>query len=246
MKSGARFPVGATLAMLAAFSLLCALGTWQVERLAWKNAILQALDKAYAMRIPPNLVSQDLEASARNRSLFIFGTIHGHFLPGEIAVRPRTHDGETGAHLYQPFSLANGGVILVNRGWVPEGWQGRVPDGSVSLTGLARKPDRKNPFTPPNRPGAGQWYAIDLKDINILLPESGNSLPYVFYAENARSAGEDYPLGFGRDWMPPNNHLQYAIFWFTMAFILAAIYALRFIRPFLKAKLIAQAPPVID
>ncbi|HWA59944.1 MAG TPA: SURF1 family cytochrome oxidase biogenesis protein, partial [Caulobacteraceae bacterium] len=53
-----RFPVGLTLAALAGVAILCGLGVWQVQRLAWKTQLLariDALQKAPAQPLGPVL-----------------------------------------------------------------------------------------------------------------------------------------------------------------------------------------------
>ena len=241
MTSG-RFPWAATIAVTAAFAILCGLGVWQVKRLAWKAHILYDLNRAYGMDPPPVLNSDDFLKAESEGDLFLNGRISGHFLPQwQFTVAPRTHDGKNGAHVYAPFRLDDGGTILVNRGWAPEGWKEPVSENHIVLEGLARQPDRINLFVPPNRPDQGLWYSIRLPEI-VRHTGIRNLAPYVFYAG---SADGGYPIGMDQNWQPDNNHLQYAIFWFTMAGLLLLIYGLRFIQPYLKAKKIAQPPPII-
>ena len=100
------------------------------------------------------------------------------------------------------------------------------PQSEVRITGLARRPDRANVFTPDNQPDKGVWYSTDIKQIST---HTGLDLPaYVLYAEQVGGVAQDFPATFAKDWQPPNDHLQYAIFWFGMAGVLTLIFGLRF------------------
>ncbi len=230
-----RFPVLPTVAMLAAVSLLIALGVWQIQRLHWKTGILTALDQAYRNDDVATLTYDDFMAAYRAHKLFLHGRVTGRFLSQwQIPVGPRTHDGKTGYHMYVPFQLDSGGTVLVNRGWVPQAWEGlKTADATIShnvitLKGLAHYPDRASFFTPPNSPDSNTWYAINLAQVRSHTGVK-DVAPYILYADAEQGAPDVYPLGLQQDWRPDNNHLQYAIFWFAMAGIMIVIYWLRFI-----------------
>ncbi len=233
----ARPPLGPTITMLAMMTLLLALGVWQVQRLAWKTHLIQALNAAYAQ--DPALTKSDFEHALATHALFLHGHVTGRFeSAAQILVGPRTHDGSVGYHVLTPLRLDDGGSVLVNRGWIAAGAQSSAydaPAGNVRITGLARYPDHANLFTPPDRPDAGLWYTTNIEALNrrthLDMP------PYVLYAERIDGTRPQTPLPFMPDWQLPNSHLQYAIFWFTMAGLLAVIFGLRFfIEPVSREK----------
>jgi surfeit locus 1 family protein len=222
-------PWGASLVALLMLATLLALGTWQVKRLAWKTALLHNLAQAY--RSDPDLTLADFADAARHKTMFLHGHITGHLAEGQtILIGPRTHEGMVGYHALTPLRLDTGGAVLVNRGWIPaeKAKQSLTQDGDkdVRITGLARLPDRANIFTPDNQPDSGVWYSVDMAQIST---RTGSALPaYVLYAEQIDGKAQTFPLTFDRNWRPPNSHLQYAVFWFTMAGALILVFILRF------------------
>lgn len=215
-----RPPFWASLLTLAGIIILCALGTWQVQRLQWKRDLLAAIDLAYDSA-PQALSAAEIERAAEKKTLFLRGTVRGRFIAEKsLHLVPRVFEGRQGYHLVTPLAIDDGGTILVNRGWMP--LETRTdPDafGDIAVTGLLRKPDRANTFTPKNASSGNIVYSLDLQGF----------LPYVLYAES-RDEGQ-LPIPVGTKPVPQNNHLSYAIFWFTMAGLLLIVYVLRFLVP---------------
>ena len=131
--------------MLAALGVLVALGTWQLERKAWKDALIAELDAKLAA--PPT----DLPARERWQRLtaatdeFRRVAFPAEFLPGEEALvyssgsSLRPDASGPGYWVFAPARLTGGSIVVVNRGFVPEGRQdpedapqGRPPAWSIS------------------------------------------------------------------------------------------------------------------
>lgn len=221
----------AVFAIALVFAILMGLGLWQVQRLHWKTALLADLDRAYsADRQARPLTLDDFRQADRDNRLFIGGTITGTPIPGDrMLIGPRTRDDRVGYHLYMPVRLETGGTVLVNFGWVPEGWTyDSLPalKTPLNLPGFARRPDRPNSFTPSNDPAHDRWYSVDLALLQS-KPALKTLPPYVFYAMRPMAEAALWPVPFAKDWRPPNNHLGYALFWFTMAGLLLAITAIK-------------------
>ena len=122
MRIERRIPIGGVLFLLACIALLLSLGTWQVERLAWKQALLQSYAEEYARDPLQNRFDRyAFPEIATKYPAMEYGSIRGQFHHDiEILIGPRTHEGKPGYHVLTPFSLAGGnGRVLVNRGWVP-------------------------------------------------------------------------------------------------------------------------------
>lgn len=235
------FPIIATICVFIAFVLLCSLGGWQVQRLAWKNDLLEQLERAYEINPLTTPVSYfDLEsASSRGRDItrgYITGTFDYN---AEMLVGPRTHKGLSGYHLITPMRLASGQYVLVNRGWVPTAKdtldkrpESRI-DGPVPMGGLFRKPDPATIFTPKNNPARGQWYSINIEEM-AAHHRLERVAPLILYVEQIAPQPYNYPLPQQVNKRPNNNHLFYAIFWFGMAGLLLVFYYLRFLRPLFR------------
>lgn len=230
-----RIPVVATIVMLIAFFVLCALGTWQVQRMHWKSDLLEKLTSEYSKDAGQiNLELSDFQ----KKDVYIRGSITGEYHNDKsFLLGPRMRDGKAGFHIIVPFLMAGQNkYILVNRGWVPRPEdmdKGAVMDeplGTVKIVGMVREPQGSNMFTPSNQPLKAQWYSLDFKAVESF---SGLSVigPSIFYAEGPVRA-QIYPYPHDNKITLNNNHAQYAIFWYTMAFVLLVIYAVRFyVRP---------------
>lgn len=220
------FPYLATILMLVGVVILCALGTWQLQRLSWKNNFIEQLDRAYA--------GERTQALDLNTE-FSFGQVQGFFLSDEaVLVGPRTRDGEIGAHVIVPLAIDGGHTLFVNLGWSDaddvkafEKLFRPAQAQSISFSGLLRASDW-NSFTPENVPESDVWYRADPIDIanakGLVKP-----VPYILYAERA-SYDFDGVFPNNERHYPNNNHMQYAFFWFSLAGVLFVIYVLRFLR----------------
>lgn len=225
-------PFGGILFLLACIVLLGSLGIWQVKRLQWKETLIATYNKEYTRDPLENpFDSESLKAVASKDPAMEYGSVRGQFHHDlEILIGPRTQDGKPGYHIITPLSIAGGnGRVLVNRGWVPldkadptTRFEGQT-EGMVTLTGMARLPDRPNPFTPANDPTSHTWYSVNPQDIGLAVNMPGFP-DVVFYAETQDPPLEGpWPQMMATRVLPHNNHLQYAIFWFTMMVIFTVL-----------------------
>jgi surfeit locus 1 family protein len=216
----------ATLAAAGGLALLLALGTWQVERLQWKEALI-AERAAQLAAAPEPLPAQSDDWRAWD---FRRVTVAGEFnheaeqLYGVAAI-----EGQVGHHVITPLVRADGPAILVDRGWVPADQahpaarrQGQL-EGRVEITGIARYrgADRPGWFTPDNQPEQGLWYSYDLLALEAAV---GIELLPVVVEADAKANPGGLPQGGRTNLVLPNNHLQYAITWYGLAAALLAIY----------------------
>lgn len=211
---------GATILAATALAVLLALGTWQVERLRWKEALLaeMAQQTRAADVLLPAAIDDTLSWKYRKVS------VAGYFLHDKsFRVQPRTHGEERGYDLVTPLQRASGDVVFVNRGFVanetPDSAVAR-PQEVVSVIGRIRLPEQGR-FTPPNDPARNQWYWVD---VPAMAAQAGVTAMQGIYVDALPQPGAGYPVGRDATQDIPNNHLQYALFWYGMAAILAAIY----------------------
>ena len=146
----------------------------------------------------------------------------------------RPFDGNTGFHVVVPFALDDGRVILINRGWIPEkfgplprrgrpAW--RCRRDSVTVNGLVHVVRPKGRFVPDNEPGRDMWFTITPSEIGAA---KGVDAVATYYIDRLRPASARPTI---TDWRSTevsvrNDHLQYAITWFSFAISLAVIYVL--------------------
>jgi len=217
-----------TLGSLVAFAVLIGLGTWQVQRLHWKEGLIA--ERAAAVSATPAELPRSLDAA---RSLeFHQVQARGHFLydreiPLHAIERQR---GAAGYLVLTPLRLEDGAVVLVERGWVPTEKRDAAtraagnPVGMVSVDGLLRLAAEEKPgwFIPANDPARREWFWIDLP---ALARAAGvaEALPFYVEAGPAPNPG-GLPIGGQANVDLPNDHLQYAITWYALAAALAVIY----------------------
>ena len=215
-----------TLTTIAGIAVLLALGTWQVGRLQWKEALIAERDARLAAPPKPLPTQADDWRDWNFRQVTVEGAFR-HDLEQLFGVRAVQN--RAGHHVLTPLVRADGVALLIDRGWVPTEQahpaarrDGQI-EGAVRVNGLARYrgDDRAGWFTPDNEPEERLWYRYDLP---ALRAATGlDLLPIVVEADATPNPG-GLPLG-GR---PPavlvNNHLQYAITWYGLAVGLLAVY----------------------
>lgn len=224
-----RPPLTATILALSGVAVLCTLGGWQLERRAQKHELLARMDTADKM--PPRKFSPS-DLIPENE--FMRGEIAGELLYGkEIAISSRTHNGQIGVHIVTPLRLDDGTAILVNRGWAPKDYApGERSDNAEHVTGYLRSIEKPNMFVPANIPAKNEWYAINAPEISnaLHIPNIRPIMLYEMETQNTRTSQKQYPLALNTAPRPNDNHLQYALFWFSMAVILTTIFWLRFMK----------------
>jgi len=210
---------------LCCFTLLIGLGTWQLQRLAWKEEMISALDREFEKEASQFFISPEDFKKQPEDSNFFFrrGTISGTFLPGsDILVGPRTHDGKPGYHVFTPFRLTGGPLLLVNRGWISFDasksyvsdivhYELRILVGNIRAVGRPR-------LIPDNRPADGQWLWPDPVAVSNTLNLPDLTIDSLFYVETSNPPYTGVQPLSDRPFLR-NTHLSYAIFWFVMALV---------------------------
>lgn len=217
----------ATLAfVLLGVAILIGLGTWQMERRLWKADLIATMDARLAL--PPIPVADFLANGAGEdyRPVSASGTFRHD---QEMYLAARSYKSQLGYHVVTPLILDDGGTaVLVDRGWVPSDKQTPASRaagqraGPVTITGIARQQIKPGLFTPDNRPDQNQWYWADLPAM-AAHAGLGQVAPLLLEAGPAENPG-GLPIGAQTFINLPNNHLQYAITWYSLAAVLVVIY----------------------
>lgn len=215
--------------MAGGIAVLSALGLWQVQRLAWKQDLIATIESRVAL--PPIALSQLAEGDMA-QSEYRPVTLSGSFDHSGEAHFFATYKGLSGYHLYTPLRLDDpaGRIVFVNRGFVPfdrKEAQARpesLDEGKVEIEGLFRNRLEGKPssLVHDNDPAANIYYWKDWQAMREAAGLGDEVLP--FFVDARR---DDHP-----DRLPvagvtlidlPNNHLQYAITWFGLAFALLGV-----------------------
>jgi surfeit locus 1 family protein len=220
--------LGLSLAAIPAMGVLLALGTWQMDRMQWKENLIS--ERSQRLAAPPvNLPAQVAapEALEYRRAQAVGRFLHDR----EMYLAGRSNRGQSGYHVVTPLQRADGSAVLVNRGWVPldrklpqSRDQGQV-DGQVTVQGLARVPPAPGWITPANQVEGNFWFYVDIPAM-AKAARLANVLPVYIEAGPTPNPG-GLPVGGQPQTNLPNNHLQYAITWYLLAVALGVIYVLR-------------------
>jgi surfeit locus 1 family protein len=213
------WPALMTAAMLV---VLLGLGTWQLRRLAWKEALLDQIDRAEAApavplpALPPPFAKVAVTGRLRQDLAAVYGA----------DVRDGAAGPVLGADLIVPLQRTDGPDVLVDLGWVPlkRDKPLDLPGGEVTVTGFVHPADAPGLFSAHDDPVTRQFYTLDPVAIGAALGLPAVA-PYTLVAMGpAPASGMPDPARHLP--RPPNDHLQYAITWFGLAFALVVIFGI--------------------
>jgi surfeit locus 1 family protein len=235
--SRARRLVAPALATLAALAILCSLGIWQVERLAWKEALIARVDQRLgAAPVPapgPSAWAALDIAEAEYTPVRVTGTFdHAREFHLFISLgAPHGRFGGVGYLVFTPLMTADGWTVLVNRGFVPADRkdpatraEGQVA-GPVEVVGLLRQPERRQWYSASDDPARNLWYTRDLAAFVAALGLQPEQVaPYLIDAAAQPLPPGGLPQGGETVVQFPNNHLGYAITWFGLAAALLGVF----------------------
>ena len=238
----ARFDVrraGLALAGLGLVGLFLALGTWQVQRRAWKLDLIARVEarlRAEPVSPPPPAEWPHLDPQAIEYRRV---RVSGRFEHDRAALVQALTERGAGFWVVTPLVRPDGTTILINRGFVPGDRRARADraegevTGAVAVTGLLRLSEPGGGFLRRNDPVADRWYSRDVSGL-AAARELRNVAPYFIDADATANPG-GLPIGGLTVVSFRNDHLVYALTWYALALMsaAAAIYALR--RPRFEA-----------
>ena len=201
-----------------AMIILLSLGTWQLERLRWKSHIISNINKQISLS--PREINASVINDIKNynyRRIKLEGT---YIYNKNITIYSKVLNGKVGRHLIIPFKTKFG-YILINKGFIPKDYNIDVAFAekakNISINGIVKFQQKINYFTPKNNLITNEWYYINLDEISKFL-----NIPLLgFYLIEEDNPKERYPVGSQYNLKVPNDHLQYAITWFSLAIALS-------------------------
>ena len=213
-----------TIVTIPALIILLMLGTWQVNRLQWKTALIDEFKaRSTAEAIYPSFHGAPIE--------FQRVSLEGRFIHDEtVYLTGRTYEGNAGFHVVTAFKSAKGDLFFVNRGWVSEAYRepstrafSMITD-SLVLDGIIRLAQRQGQFVPDNEPERGFWFTMKPDEVAAHLDLAGAEQAY--YIDAIRQEGEELTLPIAAEVKVEvrNSHLNYAITWYGIALSLIGVY----------------------
>lgn len=213
-----------TLAALVVVSAGIALGRWQLDRASQKEALAaQLAERLQAPAVQPEELAAAEPATLWQRQV----QLDGEWVPGRLwFLDNRQMGGRVGFLVLAPLRLAEGRVVLVQRGWAPRDFQDRnhvpevpVPAGRVTVVGRVSPP-------PPRLYDLGEAGGGAIRqnvDLAALTQETG--LPLL--PLSVLQTGDTHD-GLLRDWPVPtagvHKHYGYAFQWFGLSALFACLY----------------------
>ena len=215
-----------TLFTVPVLLALLALGSWQIERLFWKRQ--QIAERQAAVAAAPVAAPRSLGETRGMEFRHVID--EGVFLHDkEIFLGATSEAGRNGYQVLTPLREAEGRNVFVNRGFIPAELKDPVKRsesqiaGTVRVQGLLRLPTGKPVwFLPDNRPDLNYWLWVDLSAM-AAADKLQNVAPFYIDADSTPNPG-GWPKGGITRLELRNDHLQYAITWFSLAVALIVIY----------------------
>lgn len=215
--------IGLAVALLAFMAVCVVAGRWQWER---TQDVIAAERAAQSAPIPVESVvaaDEPLPNGAVGRPV----TATGRYLPdGQIRVLHRSLDGAPGVWILTPMELADGSIIGVLRGWLPEGQAAvdRPPTGAVTVNGILHPDER---FYPESASATGTDVSISSARAARVWGEGTRSGFVMLVSQDpadpvdpkpvpptVNAAEVDFPL----------RNFGYALQWFVFAIFAVGVY----------------------
>jgi cytochrome oxidase assembly protein ShyY1 len=216
-------------AALTALAVLIGLGTWQIERKAWKEALIATLTERLradpvALPQPGNwaqMSAQDWEfRRVRLQAGFAGG---GDALLYASGSNLRDDVKAPGYFVFTPARLPDGGTVVVNRGYVP-GRSAPPAPAAQDVVGVVRFAESPSWFIAAHDADGVVWY---VRDPQAMARRRNWGAVAPFYIE------QEAPVPPGGLPHPAqltvrlrNDHLQYALTWFGLAVVLVVMFAI--------------------
>lgn len=200
---------------LSGVAVLLALGFWQLDRLTWKQAILADID-ARIMAVPIAMPENPDESVDEYTAVRMSGT------PGnaELHVLTSGTAAGTGYRVMRAFDLSDGRRILIDLGLLPLDAKNEVATlGPTDVVGNLIWPDDMNSSTPvPDLP-KNIWFGRDL----AVMADALDALPLMVVAAQMTQPDPRTTLLPVDTSTIKNDHLAYAVTWFGLALVWAAM-----------------------
>jgi surfeit locus 1 family protein len=183
------------------------LGTWQLYRLQWKQDLISQISEG--LKSTPITYSQAINKNYQRVVL-----VGNYDFKNQIYLYSLNDKGQPGFDVVTPFETTNKENVLVNRGWIKKEFKNNrdIDILSKNITGMLRQANRRNLFTPDNDINKNIWFSLNLADVQRITGKKFNKL--IIYLEN-QNINIPKPKKITVD--VPNNHLKYAITWYSIS-----------------------------
>ncbi len=189
------------------------LGVWQIVRLNWKLELLNSIENSFK--------SEPVEFLGSGPKNFQKITFEGKIDNSKIIyLYSLSETGEPGFDIINPVQINNKNFLL-NRGWIPRGLKKNAFNiNKKKFNGILRLKSKSNYFKPENDVNKNYWFT--LKDDDLIKYVGLNFSPYIIYSQD--TSNNQFPITKNIGANISNNHLKYALTWFSLAISIFLIY----------------------
>jgi surfeit locus 1 family protein len=218
-----------SLFVLSAVAVLLSLGTWQVERKAWKEDLVEKITRR--LSAPPSALPAPVNWPLLSADGFEYRRVafRAELLNDREALvytagsAFRSDVSGPGYWVLTPARLPDGAIVVVNRGFVPEAQRDpatRTPAaGAVDIVGVT---EARGVFTPRDDPTRNIFFTRD--PASIAAMKSWGAVAPFYVEQEAPPAPGGFPQVGRIEPKLPNNHLGYAITWYGLALMLIGVF----------------------
>lgn len=209
--------------------VLAGLGTWQLERKAWKEGLVATLeqkrnDAPGALPPPaqwPNMRPENSEFTRVRARVEFTGAADALVYTSGSSIRDDVKG--AGYFVFAPARLPDGRQVVVNRGFAPSRTYSAA-SGPAEITGSIRWPEAPSLFVS-DHDAAGEVWMV--RDPPAMAARRGWGAVAPFYIEQEAPVppgGVPHPAPLRVHLR--NDHLQYAITWYGLAVVLVVMFAI--------------------
>jgi cytochrome oxidase assembly protein ShyY1 len=241
--------LGFHLLVVAGVVIMINLGFWQLDRLEIRrefNATVVA-----RADLPAQALTDLLPAGASTSDSALAelewrqATAQGEYLPEyQVLIINRSQNGRAGANVVTPLRLANGHLLLVNRGFVPLGIAPPLaPAGEATVRGLLRlsQERRTGQLSDPAEGVLTELQRLNIDRIASQTPGTVQAM-YLQLLESNPSEPQGLPEPVIRPDLSEGSHLSYAVQWMIFAAAVAVGWVLAVRRSVQLRQRSANAP----
>ncbi|MBU9698706.1 SURF1 family protein [Rhodobacteraceae bacterium HSP-20] len=188
-------------------AILISLGVWQMQRLAWKEGVLAEI--AARIADAPVALPATVDPVA-DRYMPVTAT--GRFTGEHADILVSRKQIGAGVRVVEVFETADGRRVLVDRGFLTDDDRAKPREsGPATVEGNLHWPEETDGFTPPPDPKTGLWFARDVAALSAALETEAT-----FIVARKPTGGAIEPMPVDTSGIP-NDHMNYAITWFSLA-----------------------------
>lgn len=209
--------------------ILIGLGNWQMERKAWKANLIDLVNKRI---VSPASSLEEVVALSKDLDAIRFQpvTVRGVFEHTQERHYFLPFKGKVGWHVITPLKTEAGDVVLIDRGFVPEGLKDAslrskgLVEGPQVIEGLVRLSEEGNYFSPLNDVRGNKWYVRDVQELYASLKgDVKRSFPFMIDQKRIETSGE-WPRPGVTKVKFSDKHLGYALTWYGLALTLIGVF----------------------